>query len=95
MSAYIYAIIPYNGVAKFDREESETCILCPIIPELKCVDSELTDQEGLALYEGFLVINTCYRVSAFANNSGSYNWLRTEVYNIAKALNANEVWYAE
>lgn len=95
MSAYIYAIIPYNGEAKFNPEESESCILCPIIPELNNLDSELTEQEVLALYDGFLVINTCYRVSTFANNKGNYNWLRAEIYKIAKALSANEVWYAE
>lgn len=95
MSAYIYAIIPYAGEAKFNPEESETCILCPIIPELNRVDSEFTDQEVLMLHEGFLEINTCYRVSVFANNKGDYNWLRAEIYKIAKALGANEVWYAE
>ena len=30
MSAYIYAIIPYHGAAKFNPEESESCIFNPI-----------------------------------------------------------------
>lgn len=94
MSAYIYAIIPYHGAAEFNPEGSDT-FLCPIIPELNCVDSELTEQEFLELYDGFLVINTCYRVSTFANNSESFNWLRAEIYKIAKAVGAKEVWYAE
>ena len=95
MSAYIYAIIPYHGAAKFNPEGSDTCIHCPIIPELDCVDSELADQELLILYKDFLEINTCYRRSAFANNKGNHNWLRAEVYKIAKAIGAKEVWYAE
>ena len=62
---------------------------------MNCVDSELSEQEALELHDGFLVINTCYRVSTFANNSESYNWLRAEIYKIAKAVGAEEVWYVE
>lgn len=39
------------------------------------------------------MINTCYRLSAFANNKDGYSWIRSEICKIAKALGAHEVWY--
>ena len=66
---------------------------CPEIPELKGVDSELVEPDGLVLFADFLRINTCYRQSVFTGNSNGYSWLRAEIYKIAMALGAKEVWY--
>jgi len=40
------------------------------------------------------MINTCYRLSAFADNKDGYSWIRAEICQIARALGAHEVWYA-
>lgn len=95
MSQYIYAIIPYKSGISFSESESMPCVWAPILPQLDNVDSELTDPEGLVLFADFLQINTCYRQSVFTNNKDGYSWLRTEIYKIAKALDAKEVWSVE
>ena len=94
MSAYIYAIIPYKSGLTFTEKDDMPCVWSPIIPELKSIDSEFVDPEGLELYSDFLMINTCQRQSAFTNNRNGYNWMRAEICQIARALGANEVWYA-
>ena len=93
MSDYLYAVIPYKAGASFTPEEGETSVYCPEIPELKDIDSELVESDGLDLYADFLMINTCYRQSAFTGNINGYSWLRVEIYKIAMALGAKEVWY--
>ena len=95
MSAYLYAIIPYKSKEDVVFDETDSCIFFPVIPELKDIESEFANQESLILHKGFLVINTCYRQSAFTENQNGYNWMREEIYKIAKALNACEVWYVE
>lgn len=95
MSAYVYAIIPYKNWCPFVPDESELSRSFPDIPELKEMDSELAESDGLTLFPGFVLINTCYRLSSLCDCEDGYSWLRTEVYKIAKALNADEVWYAE
>jgi hypothetical protein len=95
MSAFIYAIIPYKSGITVSSKEPYPCIWNPSIPELKGIASELelTDPDGLSLFSDFLMINTCQRQSAFTCNRNGYCGLRTDIYMIAKALNANEVWY--
>lgn len=95
MSQYIYAVIPYKSGIRFAKDDDVKCIFCPSIPELKSINSELTDPDGLQLFADFVLVNTCYRVSAFANQKNGYSYLRAEIYKIAKALGAREVWYAE
>lgn len=93
MSSYIYAIIPYKSDISVTQEEP--CVYYPILPELKCIESEFTDRESLELYPDFLMINLCYRKSAFTENKDGYSWIRSEICQIARALGATEVWYAD
>ena len=93
MTDYLYAVIPYKGSASFTPVEGETYVYCPEIPEFKDIESEFVEPEGLFLFADFLKINTFYRQSEFTGNSDGYSWLRVEIYQIAKALGAKEVWY--
>ena len=93
MSQYIYAIIPYESGISFSEDDIYPCVFGPTLPQLKEIESELTDREGLCLFADFLQINTCYRQSAFTNNKDGYSQLRAEVCTIARALGANEAWY--
>lgn len=93
MSSYIYAIIPYKSGISFSKHEPIPCVCHPFLPELKGIESEFTEPDGLSLFADFLMINTCYRQSAFTDNKDGYNWIRAEVCQIAKALGALEVWY--
>lgn len=93
MTDYLYAIIPYQGGVSFTPHKGETYVYCPEIPEFKDIESEFVEPEGLNLFADFLMINTCYRQSEFTGNSDGYSWLRVEIYKIAKALGAKEVWY--
>ena len=95
MSQYIYAVIPYESGLKFAPDAEYKCEYCPSIPELKSLNSEFAEPDGLDLFADFVLVNTCCRVSAFANKKNGYSYLRAEIYKIAKALGANEVWYAE
>ena len=93
MSAYIYAIIPYKSGLTFSRKEPIPCVYNPYLPELKSIDSEFIDE--IVQYSEFIMINTCYRQSAFIDNRDGYCWIRSEICQIARALGANEVWYVE
>lgn len=94
MSDYLYAIIPYNkGINLYTLDEIEEGVWNPHIPELKGVDSEFTESDGLTLFKDYLRINTCRRQSDFVDNKDGYSWLRVEIYQIAQALGAHEVWY--
>ena len=95
MSAYIYAIIPYNNENLFHPVGGDNIVLFPNIPVLDGIDFEFIDSEGLELHEDFLLINTCCRQSFFTNNKDGYCRLRAEICRIAKALCAQEVWYVE
>ena len=94
MSDYLYAVIPYNkGITMYSPDELEEGVLYPNIPELKGIDTEFAEKERLMLFADFLMINTCCRQSEFAGRENGYSWLRAEIYRIAKALGADEVWY--
>lgn len=93
MSDYLYAVIPYKGTSLYSPDELEEGVWDPIIPELKGIDSEYAEEDGLKLFADFLMINTCGRQSWFADNEDGYSQLRAEIYKIAKALGAHEVWY--
>ena len=89
----IEAIIPYKSGRAFDK--NNPIIVFPVIPEFKDLDSEFADQEGLYLFPDFLMIDTCYKLPSFTDNSDGYSWIRAEIYKLAKALGANEVWYVD
>lgn len=94
MSDYLYAVIPYNkGVILYSPDELEEGRSYPVIPELKGVDSKYAEEYRLKLFADFLMINTCGRQSWFTNNEDGYSQLRAEIYKIALALGAREVWY--
>ena len=58
MSDYLYAVIPYNSGMYFDPNEEEPCIWEPNLQELKGIESEFVEIDGLTLFEDFLMINT-------------------------------------
>ena len=93
MSDYLYAVIPYKGTNLYSPDKLEEGLWDPIIPELKSIDSEYAEKDGLMLFADYLMINTCGRQSWFTNNENGYSQLRAEIYKIAKALGAHEVWY--
>lgn len=95
MSAYVYALIPYKNKKLFKPEDGEISCPYPNIPELKGIQSEFADTGLFDLFCDFVLVNTCYRLSSFIECENGYCWLRAEIYKIAKALGANEVWYAE
>ena len=96
MSQHIYAIIPYKSKIYTDFiMDGEPGIWNPLIPELKGIESEFVEPDGLTLFKDFLKINTCLRQSAFTQKKDGYIKLRAEICIIAKALGANEVWYVE
>lgn len=95
MSDYLYAVIPYKmGPTLYSPDELEEGLSEPIIPELKGIYSEYAEEDGLKLFADFLLINTNGRQSWFTNVEDGYSQLRAEIYQIAKALGASEVWYA-
>ena len=93
MSQYIYAVIPYESGISFSKDEPYPCVWNPVLPELKDIDSEFAEQDGLCLFKDFLMINTCYRQSAFTDNRDGFCWIRADICKIARALGASEVWY--
>lgn len=94
MSQYLYAIIPYNSGMDFSSSE-EPFIWEPHVPEFEDVDSELTEEDGLQLYSEYITINTCARMSWLKCDENGYCWIRSEIYKLAKAVGAKEVWYIE
>ena len=95
MSQYIYAIIPYESGISFSKDEPYQFVLDPELPELKDIHSEFTEEDVLYLFKDFLMINICYRQSAFTDNRDGYCWIRADICKIARALGASEVWYVE
>ena len=94
MSDYLYAVIPYKGTSLYSPDKLEEGLWDPIIPELKGIDSKYAEDDYFILFADFLLINTCGRQSWFTNNEDGYSQLRAEIYKIAMALGASEVWYA-
>lgn len=94
MSAYLYALIPYKSGIDFTYSD-EPFYWHPLIREFENVDSELTDREGLQQYGDYIVVNTCARMSSLKCDTRGFCWIRSEVYKLAKAVGAEEVWYIE
>lgn len=94
MTDYLYAVIPYDkGTNLYTPDELEEGVEEPLIPELKLIDSEFAEQDRITLFKDYLNINTCCRQSEFVDNKDGYSRLRAEIYRIAQALGAHEVWY--
>ena len=91
MSDYLYAIIPYQGHLKYSQEELEDGVDCYNLPELKGLDTEY--DENMTLFKGYIQVNTCYRLSSFTELEDGYSSIRADIFKIAKALGACEVWY--
>lgn len=94
MSEYIYAVIPYKSGIEI-KSDYIPCVWNPQIPKLDNIDSEFVDPNVLQLFEDFLVINTCYKKWVFTNCKNGYSRIRAELYKIAQALNANDIWYVD
>ena len=75
MSAYIYAIIPYKSGLTFDTNEPYPFAYGFVPSELRGMDSEFIDEMAFEVFSDFIIINTCYRQSAFTNSKDGYNWM--------------------
>lgn len=97
MSQCIYAVLPYDSGSTFDAEDETRPVYDFSVRELKGIEAELSDSaliDNIILFQDFIVINTCLRVSAFCRNSkNGFNALRKDVYLVAKKLGLHEVWY--
>ena len=93
MSQYIYAILPYDSGISVSKDEPYPCEWYPALPKLKDINSEFTND--LCMFKDFIIVNTCYRQSAFTDNKDGYCKIRADIYKIARALRASEVWYVE
>lgn len=91
MSDYLYAIIPYREIEKYRSEELEEGLDYPNLPEMEGLDTEYA--ENITLYKGYIQVNTCYRLSSFTELKDGYSSIRADIYRIAKAVGASEVWY--
>lgn len=97
MSQHIYAVLPYDSGIGIDPEDVEQCVFGYNVPELKGIEAELSYShltDDIIMFQDFLIINTCLRVSDFCQNpKNGYNSLRKDVYLMAKRLGLEEVWY--
>lgn len=92
MSAYLYAVIPYDGEPHpYSKEENFE--YGAFIPELYGMESDLC--EDVSLFHGFFLINTCFRMPSIMTDKNGFCSLRKDIYEIAKAVGAKEVWYIE
>lgn len=92
MSDYLYAVIPYKSGLHFQNEDEDKFV-CGYIPkELSNISIDF-DKECFEVFSDFILINTCCRMSSLNCNENGWCQIRCEIYNIAKALNAIEVWY--
>lgn len=94
MSNYLYVLIPCDAEVRPDSPE-ECYQTSPSIPQLNGVESELAERDGLYLFPGFLLINTCYSMYMILPGENGPSPSRQEVYKIAQAMDAPEVWYVQ
>lgn len=94
MSQYLYAIIPYKSGMDFTYNE-EPFYWNPRVPEFDSIESELTDMESNQIYGDYLILNTCHRMSSLTCDTRGFCWIRSEIYKLAQAVGAKEVWYVE
>lgn len=88
MSAYVYAVVPY-------QRDEKVGVIPPWKEKLKNLDCEF-DLYCYDFFEDFLLINTCYKMGSLINfNKEGRCWLRDEVYKVVKACHVNEAWYVE
>lgn len=79
MSSYLYAIIPYGNISN--------------ITILENIKNTVCDCKSISYFQDFFLINTCYRMLDIMTDNNGFSWLRKEIYNIAKTINIDEVWY--
>jgi len=94
MSNYLYALIPCDAEVRPDSPE-ECYQTSPSIPQLNGVESELAEKDRLYLFPGFLLVNTCYSMYMILPDENGPSPSRLEVFKIAQALGAPEVWYVQ
>ena len=94
MSSYLYAVIAYKSGIKFPEDVVENFV-CGYMPkELENVSVDI-DEECYIVFSDFILINTCWRMSSLNCNENGWCKARSEIYKVAKALNASEAWYVE
>lgn len=80
MSAYLMVIIPYNtGVAYSEDDYFILCSAAGLIPELEQIESEFIEDDLISLAKDFIIINTCYRMSALMDNENGYSRIRVHM----------------
>ena len=95
MSSYLYAVIPYESPFIFPSTDGENFCFGFVPKELESLHSKLCDPDGITTYGDFLLFNTCVRMSSLCCDTHGFCAIRSEIYKIAKALKADEVWYVE
>ena len=94
MSSYLYAVIPYKSGLLFQDEDEDKFVRGSMPKEPENIDTEF-DEGCFELFEDFILINTCCRMSSLNCNENGWCEIRCEIYAIAKALHAKEAWYVE
>lgn len=92
MSDYLYAVIPYKSGLHFQDEDEDKFVYGYMPKELNNISIDF-DEECFKVFSDFILINTCCRMSSLNCNENGWCQIRYEIYKIAKALNAIEVWY--
>lgn len=92
---YLYAIIPYKSGISFSKDAPCQSWWEADLPELNDINLEIIENGSLQLFSDFLMVNTCNKLFAFTDNKDVFCRIRSEIYQIARALRANEVWYVE
>ena len=93
MSSYLYAVVPYESGLQFP-EETEDKFVYGMPKELNGISVDI-DEECFCVYADFILINTCWRMSYLSCDENGWCKVRSEIYKVAKALNASEAWYVE
>lgn len=91
MAHWLYVVIPYSSGVSFEYKEYICCEVS--LPEFESISSELKD--NVMMYQDFLLVNTCCKMSAIMFRPNGHYTLRNEIYEMAKAVEAEEVWHVE
>lgn len=94
MSAYLYAVIPYDCGIRFHDNDENKFVYGYMPRELNNLSIEF-DEDMFIAFSDFVLINTCWSMSFLNCEENGFCFVRNEIYKIAKALNASEVWYVE
>ena len=94
MSDYLYAVIPYKSGIQFPKDVEDQFVWGYMPKDLENVSVDIYE-DCFIVFSDFILINTGWRMSSLNCNENGWCEARSEIYKVAKALNATEVWYVE